>query len=277
MSYYYLISGLPNLSLDSAIENKGKAQMDIDECLQTIQRNLYPAHVPAFRFLIYRNDNSNFLNVLLEKHHDIPRTGRLHPALLDREVIEAYHKNTGELPGYMGDFVSAYEDQLAAMSPREMQDKLWRAYDQEAQSSDPFIEAFVSFERQLGEFFAAYNDHYFDFLRAPDPDDTSLGTFRAGKSLSRDIIRCFPYLEAMDEIIASEDPMRIAAFTDRIIWDYLDQFSGVFGKEQVLIYTIRLMIVAKWQNRKKEAGLAQFHQLQEDIKSKVRSIKIPVI
>lgn len=277
MSYYYLISGLPDLSLDKAIDDKGKRQVDIDELMDTILRNLEPEDVSAIRYLVYPNDNYNFLSVLLQKHHDIPSVGYLQPALLDKEVIEEYQKNQSNLAPYMSDYIRSFEDQFTSMSPREMEDRLWQIYYEEVQSSDTFIADYVLFERQVKQFFAAYNDSYFDFLKAPLFEGSRMGQIGAGKSLPGDIIRQHPFVEKMGEIVASEDPIRIAAFSDKIIWDYLDQTTGFFGKEQVFVYTIRLMMVARWQNRDKDAGTAQFTQLQEDIKNKVRSLKIAVI
>lgn len=277
MSYYYLISGLPDLSLDKAIEDQGKHQLDVEEFIDTIQRNLEPTDVPPFRYLVYPNDNRNLLSVLLKKHHDIPVTGYFQPALLDRDVIKEYHKNRNDLAPYMSDYLREYEDQFATMTPRDIEEKLWQIYYDEVNSSDPFISDYWRFERHIRQFFAAYNDSYFDFLKAPMYENTGLGQVGAGKSLPGDIVRDFPFVEEIDQVVASQDPIRIAAFSDRVIWDYLDQTMDFFGKEQVFIYTIRLMIVARWQNRDKKAGLVQFSKLQEDIKNKVRSLKTAVI
>ncbi len=277
MSYYYLISGLPDLSLDYAIDNQGKHQIDTEELVDTIFRNLEPNDARSFRYLIYPNDNLNFLNILLQRYQDIPASRYIQPAMLDQQTVEEYQKNRSDLAVYMSDFLRDYEDQFPSMAPREMEDKLWQMYYNEAIPSDPFIGDYCRFERKMKQFFSAYNHSYHDFLKAPIFEDVRMAQVGAGKSLAGDLLRDFPYVEGIDEIVSCEDPIDIATFSDKVIWEYLDQTPGFFGKEQVFTYTIRLLIIDRWQTRNAEDGTARFIRLQEDIKNKVRSLKTAVI
>ncbi len=277
MSYYYLIAGLPDLSLNKAIDDRGKAKLDIGELMDTINRNLEPDDLTPFRYLIYPHDIRNFLTVLYKKHYDIADSAFLSPCLIDKDIIDNYSKHRGDLPPFMADFLREYEDQFTSMTPEEMEEKLWSSYYDQALECDPFVADYCRFEQKVRQFFAAYNSSLFDFLSNPEFDDPALNHVGVGKSLTSEIFRDFPFVEAMEELISNKNPLEIDAYSDRVIWNYLEQNVGFFGREQVYTYTIRLLMVAKWQRRNSERGEQCFIDLQENIKNKVRSQKTAVI
>ena len=55
-SYYYLISGLPEVKLSDA-----KAKYDINEITQSILSSLSAKDAKLFGYLIYQNDNKNLV------------------------------------------------------------------------------------------------------------------------------------------------------------------------------------------------------------------------
>ncbi|MEQ9300637.1 MAG: DUF2764 family protein [Cyclobacteriaceae bacterium] len=278
MSYYYLISGLPNLSLDQITENVPAQPIDVDEILDTIQRNLEPSDEQLFRYLIYPHDNHNLLNILFAKHSDLVQSTFITPALLSQQDLLDYHKHKGSFPSYMSAFLDAYEDQFSSISPSEMENKLLDFFYEDVGQKGPFIAEYYRFERSLKGLFSAYNHSYFDFLAAPVDDEVALmHQVGQGKSIPSDLLRDYPYIEEIAQVISTHQPAAIEMLMDRIKWDYLDEVRSFFSGEQVFAYTLRLLMVHRWQTMNAEKGAARFQELQEGIKNKVRSLKTPVI
>lgn len=278
MSYYYLISGLPDLLLEESIANTGKKKIGVDEVLNTIRDNLESEDERSFRYLIYPNDNRNLLSILFAKYSDLPKSTFLTPAMLAEQDLLDYHKHKGSFPSYMSEFLDTYEDQFPSIPPSEMENKLLDFFYEEAGQEDQFIAAYYQFERNVKRLFSTYNHSCFDFLAAPaDADDTLLNQVGKGKSIPSGLLRDYPYIEDIAEVISTQQPAAIEMLMDQIKWDYLDEVRSFFSGEQVFAYTLRLLMVNRWQTMNAEIGAARFEELQKNIKNKVRSLKTPVI
>jgi len=274
MSYYYLISGLPDLNL-----NKSSQKIDFGEIVDTIQRNLNPEDERSFRYLLYPNDNRNLLNVLFVKYKNFPEAAFFFPSILSVSAIQDYGIQKTIFPSYMSEFLNSYEDQFASMTLREMEDQLWGNFYREVEKQDPFIGHYFLFDRQLKELTAWYNASHFDFLsKASSKKDTSLSLNQPGKAkpVLADLPGDYPYLEKLEEAIASGLPDKIEQCVDQIKWSYLSQVPGFFGREQVFVYVLKLLVVLRWQKTNPEEGENHFSEIQENIKQKVNSTLIPI-
>ncbi|MEQ8582815.1 MAG: DUF2764 family protein [Marinoscillum sp.] len=268
MSYYYLIASLPGLSL-----NKKAQKIDYEDILDTIQRNLEPSDARQFRYLLYPNDHQNLLHVLFEKHKAIPQTPKVYPAIFSEKELADYHKNRMMFPAYMSYFLDEYTDQFPTLTMKETEELLWELFYEEVEHQDPFIVAYYQFERKLKMFFSAYNYSNFDFLTVPNAEEGILNQIGKGLSIPPDWLRNHPHIEDIGEAISSKEPGKIEKLMNQMKWDYLDEKKGVFNKEQVFEYTLKLLMVQRWQNLLPERGASRFVEMQERIKHNVRSLQ----
>ncbi len=274
MSYYYLISGLPDLTPDGA-----PPKMDFEETLDTIERNLEESDRELFRYLVYPNDNRNFLSFLFEEYKDFPTSPFIQPAILPRETIRGYRRQKGSLPQYMDEFVTEYEDQFPTMTLTAMEERLTEMFHEEVKSlTEPFITDYFSFEKKLQEAIAAYNLSMFDFLpQPPTSDDNVFYQLGKHKSLPASLQREYPFLEEMGEVFEDFKPDNLERFVDRIKWDYLSSLTGFFERQHVYAYTLKLLLVWRWRRLEGEREQPHFNELSYKIKTSVRSPKIPLI
>ena len=99
-SYYYLISGLPEVKLSDS-----KAKYDINEIAQNILSNLSDKDIKLFNYFIYQNDNKNLVNAIaLSKGLFSPYSVHLEPSIFSKEEIQKYD-NLSNLPNYMVKFL----------------------------------------------------------------------------------------------------------------------------------------------------------------------------
>lgn len=273
MSYYYLISGLPELELDSSLE-----KVRTDEILDTIQRNLNEEDQKQFRYLLHPNDNRNLLDILLKKFKDFPEPTFRTPATLDQQDLEDYHKKVSDFPEYIDEYLDEYEDQFKTIAPAKMEEGLWSTFYRSTQRQCRFIANYFEFEKMLEGIFAAYNSDYFSFLnKATGDEDQLFGQFGKGKSISPMVLNRYPLLEEVEEKVASGNPFELERLLDRIKWEYLDEVEGFFGRDQVLAYTSKLLMVWRWQSLDPKEGQRHFDRFCENIRSKNRSSKPTVL
>lgn len=273
MSYYYLISGLPDLNLDEASQN-----IDYEDIIEVIQRNLEPEDERLFRYLLYPNDNRNLLNVLFHKYKNFPKANFKLPSIIAEPIIHDYLANKAVLPLYLGEFLHSWDDQFPSMALREMEDRLWEYFYQEVERQDQFIADYYRFDRKLKELAAWHNVSQYDFL-----SKTSLNKGRAVHHPGKvkpglaELPGEDPLLENLGEAIVAGQPDKIEQCIDQIKWSYLSQVSGFFGREQVFVYVLKLLMIIRGQIRNPEEGENYFKEIQENIKYKVRSPLIQVI
>ncbi|MEL7002819.1 MAG: DUF2764 family protein [Bacteroidota bacterium] len=267
MSYYYLIAGLPELTLESNLK-----KMDCDELFETIKRNLEPSDWQTLKYLIYPIDNRNLLTVLFLKYKNFSISPFLTPSIFSEEEMNEYHKHKSAFPDYMEEYLKLNEDQFPTMSPREMEAKLWDMFYEEMSSQDQFVIDYYHFENRLKETIAAYNSDYFSFLGEPSLTDyTLLGQLGKGKTVSTTLLREYPYVEELGEKIHTSDPLSLERFIDRIKWDYLDEVKGYFERDQVFVYALRLLMIKRWQTLELEKEEQRFNAIHKTIKESFNS------
>ncbi|WKN45600.1 DUF2764 family protein [Tunicatimonas pelagia] len=273
MSYYYLIAGLPDLRLGMDAQ-----KIDFEEVLDTIRRNLVPTDEKLFRYLLHPNDNRNLLNILFHTYKNFPKAAFLFPSIITEAVLQDYHRQRAVLPAYMSEFLDEYEDQFAAMPPRTIEAQLWRAFYEEAEKQDAFINNYFQFDRCLKEIAAAYNASHFRFLTQPTSEsDIARGGLGKGRTVPTSLLREYPYIELLGETIATYQPNQIEQLMDQLRWSYLEETTGFFGREQVFVYVVKLLIVIRWHRLVSSQEESHFETIRLAINNQVQTSKSPTV
>jgi hypothetical protein len=254
MSYYYLISSLPELS-----PQMDTSKLDFVELFDSIDRNLSKQDTYLLKYLIYPNDLDNLLNVLSEKHQNRSAVDFKTPSVFEAEEVENYKKNRANFPDFMNDFLSQNEDRLSVMSRREMEDAMQeRFYEEVFELNNAFLTRYYKFSRTLKSIIAAYNFNAYDFLSTPKVQevDRLILQIGPGKSPSASVLKDYGFLEKLITALSENKPEQTERLIDRILWDFLDNTSAEpFSGEFVFAYTIKLQLLKRW------------HKIEQDSKS----------
>ena len=119
MSYFYLISSLPNFSIGMDAQ-----QIDFEKTFDLIQRNLTPEDNHLFHYLIYPNDIRNLLSVLFHEYHQLPLLSFKKVSAFSKEEINDYRFFKNNFPDFLNDFLLENESRFPTMTMQEMEDKL---------------------------------------------------------------------------------------------------------------------------------------------------------
>lgn len=245
MSYYYLISSLPELSpvMDAS-------RVDFDELFDSIKRNLDEQDIRLFQYLIYPNDIQNLVTVLSAHNEDRSSIQFKNPSIIHPEEIEAFKINRRSFPDFMNDFISENEDRLLNMSPREMEDAMLSRFQEELRGlNNSFLIDYFKFLKGLKSVIAAYNFNTYDFLTKPNISDAERLILQVGpdRTPSASLIQDYPIVEELIKALSENQPERTEQFIDQMLWDFVDETArGQFSSEAVMAYVIKLQILKRW-------------------------------
>jgi len=252
MSYYYLISSLPELSPET-----DTSKLEFDELFDSINRNLSKQDADLLKYLIYPNDLHNLLVVLSKEHQNRSSVDFKSPSVLEPEEVESYKKNRANFPDFMNFFLSENEDRLSVMSRREMEDAMQeRFFEEVLELNNAFLSGYYKFNRILKSIVAAYNFNTYDFLSSPNIHDVDrlILQIGPGKSPSASVLKDYAFLEKLITALSENKPEKTERLIDRILWDFLDETKAEpFSSEIVFAYTIKLLLLKRWHRIEQES------------------------
>ncbi len=276
MSYYYLISSLPDLSI--GMDTK---QIDFEKTFDLIQRNLTPEDNELFQYLIYPNDISTLLSILFHEYHQLPLFLLKKVAVYSEEEVREYRFFKSNFPDFLNDFLVENEARFPTMTMQEMEEKLMaNFYEEVANLNNPFITEYFHFLKKLKNLGAAFNYSAYKFLSAPLIKDSErlVGQIGPNSSPTATLTKDYPYVEEFVKVLSGGKPEKIENFIDRILWDFLeDNNKSSFSREEVFTYTLKLQMIQRWSLLDFNEGSKRFKKLHKDIISNVQFPKASMI
>ena len=271
-NYYYLIAGLPELSLD-------------DSKLGTTIREFREFYYPdlsdddrALLDLIYLSyDNANLLALMKDKEAAIVEGG-LYTSEELLGIIEAAHAEETpdrNYPRYMYDFVAQMESEESAAEGVFPEDRLAQLYYAHAMSQgNAFVERWFAFNLDLNNFLTAITARRYDL----DVKPLIVGDNEVAKALRTSNSRDFGLTGVMDGF---EEVMRISEIEnlvererklDVLKWEWMEEnsFFDYFTVEKLFAFLVKIQIIERWITLDTEAGgemlRGMIRQLKEEVK-----------
>ena len=271
-NYYYLIAGLPELSLD-------------DSKLGTTVREFRELYYPdladddrALLDLIYLNyDNANLLLLLKDKEAAIAEGG-LYTSVELLAIIEAARAEEApdrNYPRYMYDFVQQMESEESAAEGIFPEDRLAQLYYAHAMSQgNAFVERWFAFNLDLNNFLTAITARRYNL----DVKPLIVGDNEVAKALRTSNSRDFGLTGVMDGF---EEVMRISEIDnlvererklDVLKWEWMEEnsFFDYFTVEKLFAFLVKIQIIERWITLDAEEGgemlRGMIRQLKEEVK-----------
>ena len=271
-NYYYLIAGLPELSLDDS-----KLGITVREF-----RDLYYPELAdddrALLDLIYLSyDNANLLLLLKDKEATIAEGG-LYTSEELLAIIEAARAEEApdrNYPRYMYDFVAQMESEESAAEGIFPEDRLAQLYYAHAMSQgNVFVERWFAFNLDLNNFLTAITARRYNL----DVKPLIVGDNEVAKALRTSNSRDFGLTGVMDGF---EEVMRISEIDnlvererklDVLKWEWMEEnsFFDYFTVEKLFAFLVKIQIIERWITLDAEAGgemlRGMIRQLKEEVK-----------
>lgn len=276
-SYYYLISGLPEVKLSDS-----KAKYDINEITQNILSNLSDKDVKLFNYFIYQNDNKNLVNAIaLSKGLFSPYFVHLEPSIFSKEEIQKY-VNLSNLPNYMVKFLEDNKN-TEWENIRHIENSLLSLYYEEMiQTGNAFIREYALFMRNLKNILAALNGKALGF---------------SGDEISKELIGDYPLISALTKSSAADfglgreipyinniidtfnssdkaDPYNLENVECSLVNGFLDRLTSIksFTTDNLFAYYINLTYAVSINGRNEEEGKKHLQTLVNSLKSEASAM-----
>ena len=271
-NYYYLIAGLPELSLD---DNK------LGITVREFRELYYPELADddrALLDLIYLSyDNANLLTLLKDKEAAIAEGGLYtsEELLAIIEAARAEETPDRNYPRYMYDFVAQMESEESAAEGVFPEDRLAQLYYAHAMSQgNVFVERWFAFNLDLNNFLTAITARRYNL----DVKPLIVGNNEVAKALRTSNSRDFGLTGVMDGF---EEVMRISEIDnlvererklDVLKWEWMEEnsFFDYFTVEKLFAFLVKIQIIERWISLDAEAGgemlRGMIRQLKEEVK-----------
>lgn len=274
--YYYLVAGLPELTLDDA---------KLTYSVSDFRTEFYPFISASDRQLMdlyyLQYDNINVLKLLKDKDALIDSRG-LYSADELRDGILIL-KNGGSaseclFPSYIADFVSAYfnaSDKESYLLEGNLS-ALYYAY--AMKSTNKFISSWFNFNLVLNNILVAFTARKYKMANSASliVGDTSLcDALRESNARDFGISSEVDYWDQLVKIAEIDDLVERERKIDKLRWDWLDEqnFFNYFTVECLFVFLQKLGMIERWVSLDKEKGNQIFRNIISDLKDEVQ---IPV-
>ena len=271
-SYYYLISGLPEVKLSDS-----KAKYDINEITQNILSNLSDKDIKLFNYFIYQNDNKNLVNAIaLSKGLFSPYFVHLEPSIFSKEEIQKY-ANLSNLPNYMVKFLEDNKN-TEWENIRHIENSLLSLYYEEMiQTGNVFIREYALFMRNLKNILAALNGKALGFS-GDEISKELIGDYPLISALTKSSAADFglgreiPYINSIIDTFNSSDkadPYNLENVECSLVNGFLDRLTSIksFTTDNLFAYYVNLTYAVSINGRNEEEGRKHLQTLVNSLKS----------
>ena len=276
-SYYYLISGLPEVKLSDS-----KAKYDINEITQKILSNLSDKDIKLFNYFIYQNDNKNLVNAIaLSKGLFSPYFVHLEPSIFSKEEIQKY-VNLSNLPNYMVKFLEDNKN-TEWENIRHIENSLLSLYYEEMiQTGNAFIREYALFMRNLKNILAALNGKALGFS-GDEISKELIGDYPLIYALTKSSAADFglgreiPYINSIIDTFNSSDkadPYNLENVECSLVNGFLDRLTSIksFTTDNLFAYYINLTYAVNINGRNEEEGKKHLQTLVNSLKSEASAM-----
>ena len=276
-SYYYLISGLPEVKLSDS-----KAKYDINEITQNILSNLSDKDIKLFNYFIYQNDNKNLVNAIaLSKGLFSPYFVHLEPSIFSKEEIQKY-VNLSNLPNYMVKFLEDNKN-TEWENIRHIENSLLSLYYEEMiQTGNTFIREYALFVRNLKNILAALNGKALGFS-GDEISKELIGDYPLIYALTKSSAADFglgreiPYINSIIDTFNSSDkadPYNLENVECSLVNEFLDRLTSIksFTTDNLFAYYINLTYAVSINGRNEEEGKKHLQTLVNSLKSEASAM-----
>lgn len=276
-SYYYLISGLPEVKLSDS-----KAKYDINEITQNILSNLSDKDIKLFNYFIYQNDNKNLVNAIANsKGLFSPYSVHLEPSIFSKEEIQKY-ANLSNLPNYMVKFLEDNKNTEWENIKHIENSLLSLYYEEMIQTGNIFIREYALFMRNLKNILAALNGKALGF---------------SGDEISKELIGDYPLISALTKSSAADfglgreipyinniidtfnssdkaDPYNLENVECSLVNEFLDRLTSIksFTTDNLFAYYVNLTYAVSINGRNEEEGKKHLQTLVNSLKSEASAM-----
>lgn len=272
-NYYFLVAGLPDLTID-----QGKLQFGSLKMREYLQSQLHKKDYQYIEWLFLPHDNKNLLNLLEKNNQPWDFLGIYTEEELELAILEIVNPDkiiTDEkspVRSYMKEFIRSYNDETRIIPEKSAENELTELYYLDALKLDnKFIAEWFAFDVDLKNMLV-----YNTALKFNIPFENEItGNTRLAEVLrlksgrSMDDIAEWLYFERFNQLADNGDIAGRERAIDHLRWTVLDEMNtfNYFSIEVIFSYMIKIMMIERWLKLDPATGEQLFRKLLGDLQS----------
>lgn len=261
-NYYYLVAGLPDITID-----QGKLQFGTAEFREELKYGLTESDYNLLELLFLAKDNHNLLALLRKDHEAVSDQGVYSIDFLTEELREPLH-----LKPYMIRFIENFRaetPQYPDTSPENELASLW--YGEMLQVKNAFLHDWFEFELNLKNVLLVLSakKHALPYDNQVIGDNEVAGVIRRSNARDLGIAAEWPAIERVVQLNETEDLMAKEKAIDQLRWGFLDELNtfNYFTVEVLMAYYLKLEMIERWLRLDPASGEELFRKLLGELQN----------
>ncbi|NDV59859.1 DUF2764 family protein [Bacteroides sp. 519] len=269
--YYYLIAGLPDITLDD-----GKLSYTVENFKTEIYPELTDNDKKVIDLFYLQYDNANLLDLLKNKESSINTKGNYSAdellALIDG--VKDGDQPDKKYPSYLFFFLTEYF-QLSDDDERLPENILAAYYYEYAiGNKNQFVSSWFEFNLNVNNIFAALIARKYKYEIATHIIGNTEVSEAVKTSNARDfgLTGTITYWEELVRISEIHELTEREKKIDLLKWGWMEEesFFNYFTVEKLFVFLVKLETIERWLYLDKEAGSKQFREFIQNLKDDVR-------
>ena len=274
--YYYLVTGLPELSLD---DNK------LNYTVGDFKTEFYPQLSKEDQALVdlyyLKYDNANLLKLLKDREAVIdPRgnyTADQFVAVFKQFDEEGVITSSGSLPSYIIKFTQAYLTQQETGVTADVLVEDWLAglyYEYAMQCKNDFVSSWFEFNLNVNNVLVALAARKYRMpIASLIVGDTDIcQALKTSNARDFGLTTELDYFDQLLKISETDDLVDREKRLDQLRWKWMEDktFFDYFSIERLYVFLLQLEIIERWISLDKEKGNQMFREIIDSLKGEVR-------
>lgn len=270
-NYYYLVAGLPTLSLDD-----GKLSYTVENFKSEFYPSLSDKDKKLIDLFYLKFDNVNLLKFLRNKDAETDSRGNYtaEDLLLLIEAVRQGDAREKRFPPYLYDFVALYIQNSgeAHFMAEEALASAYYAYAMKCRNR--FVSRWFEFSLNVNNILSAFISRKYKLEVAPRivGDTEVCEQLRTSNARDFGLGEQLEYMEELQRIAEMDELVEREKKTDLLAWKWMENesFFNYFTVERLFVFLLQLEMIERWISLDKEKGSELFRQMIQHLKEEVQ-------
>ena len=270
--YYYLVAGLPELSLEDS-----KLSYTVADFKTEIYPGLSASDQKLIDLFYLKFDNANVLKLLKDKEAEIDKRGNYSAAELTEYISmlrEGGEISPKEFPVYLSTFITDYLNTPAESTVLHEDHLATLYYEYAMKCGNKFVAAWFEFNLNINNILVAFTSRKFKW----DIASNIVGNTEVSEAIRTSNARDFgisgtlEYFEQLLRISETDELVDRERKIDLLKWNWMEDavFFNYFTVERIFVFLLRLEMIERWISLDKEKGSELFRKMIDSLKNEVQ-------
>lgn len=270
-AYYYLVAGLPDISLED-----GKLSYTISDFRAESYGDLSAKDQALIDLFYLKYDHADLLSLLKDKDAVTQGKGNFSSEDLLQLIasVKEGEMPDAKFPSYLYDFIAQYLA-LPADELYKAENLLASAYYAYAmKSKNPFIASWFEFNLNINNILAAFaaRKYKMNVAEVIVGDTDICEMLRTSNARDFGLSETLDYFEPLQRLVETDDLVEREKKVDQLKWKWLEDasFFHYFTVERLFVFLLQLEMIERWVLLDKEKGSELFRQMIQNLKDEVQ-------